>query len=63
MAEFFSSARRSRFLNFPVQQPVSRCRYLVPAEVSNWGALAIAAFPEKITRKRLMPKAESYSSS
>ena len=57
----FGSAPEQWFLNFPVQQPVSRCRYLVPAEVSNWGALAIVAFLEKITRKRLMPKAESYA--
>lgn len=56
----FGSAPDSWFDKNNVHKPVSTCQYLLPAEVSNWGALALVAALQVLSNVELLPKPEEY---
>lgn len=54
------SAPRQWFDRWKVEKPVSICSHLVPAEVSNWGALGVVAALSRLTGQDLLPGPEEY---
>jgi hypothetical protein len=44
-----------------VRPPVSRCAHLIPAQVSNWGALGLVAALSRLTGQDLLPSAHGYN--
>ncbi|MFO1405278.1 MAG: DUF4392 domain-containing protein [Azonexus sp.] len=60
--EFGFGSAREQWFKFSVRQPVSRCRYLVPAEVSNWECACYRSFPrENNPKATYAQKLESYA--
>lgn len=49
------------FDEWGVKQPISTCDYLIPAQVSNWGALGLVAALSKTSAKDLMPNPVEYN--
>ena len=58
----FGSAPVGWFERNRVLRPVSTCDYLVPAEVSNWGALALVAALQVLSGVHLLPSPTEYQS-
>lgn len=56
----FGSVPNSWFEKFHIRKPVSECQFLIPSEVSNWGALAIVAALQRLTGEILMPTPAAY---
>lgn len=49
------------FDTWNVRPPVSRCAHLIPAQVSNWGALGLVAALSRLTGQDLLPSAHGYN--